>query len=200
MTRALIIVDVQNDFCEGGSLAVTGGAAVAERIAQFLEDHQDTYDLVVATKDWHIAPGEHFASTNGEDPDYVNTWPDHCVADSVGSQFHPNLIPALGFVDEVLTKGEYTASYTGFDAKDEMGFSLGQILVEPSTDHNAIHAIDVCGLATDYCVKATALDARKQGFVTRVLVDLCAAVNEETDKTSKQEMLMAGITLALAGH
>jgi nicotinamidase/pyrazinamidase len=191
VTRALILVDLQNDFTEGGSLAVEGGAALCERITQFLEDHQDSYDLIVATRDWHIDPGNHFAEL--EDPDYSTTWPVHCVANSPGAEFHPNL--RLDYIDELVHKGMFAAAYSGFEGVANDGSELDLVLKD-----KGVHAVDVCGLATDYCVKATALDAKKMKYVTRVLVDLCAAVNPATDKEAQQEMLDAGITLALAGH
>ncbi len=165
MKRALIVVDVQNDFCEGGSLAVVGGAAVAASITDLLAgDHG--YHVVVATRDHHIAPGTHFSA----DPDYVDSWPPHCVAGTPGADFHA----ALGYraFDGVFDKGEYAAAYSGFEGRDrESGGSLGDFLAGEGVTH-----VDVCGIATDYCVNATALDAAALGFDTKVLTDLTAAV------------------------
>lgn len=164
MSRALIVVDVQSDFCEGGSLAVAGGAAVAERIASLLDgDHG--YDLIVATRDNHIDPGSHFSAT----PDFVDSWPPHCVVGTPGAEFHRPLTPE-GFA-EVFYKGEYAAAYSGFEGHTGAGEDLASWLHE-----RGVETVDVCGIATDYCVNATALDAARAGFQTTVLVDLTAAV------------------------
>ena len=165
MTTALIVVDVQNDFCEGGSLAVAGGAAVASRVAELLAgDHG--YDLVVATRDHHIDPGDHFS----ESPDFVDSWPPHCVAGTPGADFQPNLgAPAFA---GVFDKGEYTAAYSGFEGTDAAsGLGLADFLRQ-----HAVTAVDVVGIATDHCVNATARDAAAAGFDTSVLLDLTAAV------------------------
>ena len=164
MTKALIVVDVQNDFCEGGSLAVSGGADVAARIGGLLGgDHG--YDAVVATRDHHIDPGGHFSDA----PDYVDSWPRHCVVGTAGEEFHPALQPRP--FDAVFRKGQYAAAYSGFEGADEKGRVLAAWLRERGVD-----SVDVCGIATDYCVRATALDAAREGFATTVLVDLTAAV------------------------
>lgn len=166
MNRALIVVDVQNDFCEGGSLAVDGGAAVAASISDLLGgDHG--YDHVVATQDHHIDPGPHFSDT----PDFVDSWPPHCVVGTPGADFHPNLRHRP--FEAVFTKGEYAAAYSGFE-----GFAAGEGLAEWLADHE-VEAVDVAGIATDYCVRATALDAAAAGLETRVLLDLTAAVAPE---------------------
>lgn len=164
MSRALIVVDVQNDFCEGGSLAVAGGAAVAARIAEFLDGNHG-YDVVVATRDNHIDPGAHFSAT----PDYVDSWPPHCVVGTPGAQFHRPLSPEA--FAAVFYKGEYAAAYSGFEGHTEDGQGLASWLHE-----RGVEAVDLCGIATDYCVNATALDAARAGFETTVLVDLTAAV------------------------
>lgn len=165
MARALIVVDVQNDFCEGGSLAVAGGAAVASAISAFLAEHP-AYDAVVATRDHHIDPGAHFSAT----PDYLDSWPPHCVAGTVGAEFHPNL--TWRAFDAVFDKGEFAAAYSGFEGRDH---THGQTL-ERFLATRGITAVDVCGIATDYCVRATALDAAQLGLETTVLVGLTAAV------------------------
>ncbi|HBO53827.1 MAG TPA: nicotinamidase [Janibacter terrae] len=164
-TRALIVVDVQNDFCEGGSLAVAGGAGVATAIAEVLSgDHG--YDVVVATRDHHIDPGAHFSDT----PDFVASWPPHCVAGTPGADFHPNL--GSPTFDGVFDKGEYTAAYSGFEGRDHtQGVDLANFLHD-----RGVTEVDVCGIATDHCVNATARDAKVAGFSTTVLVDLTAAV------------------------
>lgn len=191
MSRALIVVDVQNDFCEGGSLAVDGGGAVARSISALVgtDRAKGAYDLVVATKDWHVDPGPHFADPE-VGPDFVDTWPVHCVADSDGAAFHPDLEIA---VDEVFLKGRHTASYTGFDggAAGDESVQLGEWL-----SARGIVDVDVVGLATDHCVRATALDASTAGFATRVLVDHCAGVAPDTTEAALAEMAAAGITLA----
>ncbi|WP_028707383.1 isochorismatase family protein [Propionicicella superfundia] len=164
MNTALIVVDVQNDFCEGGSLAVAGGASVAARIGELLRsDHG--YALVVATRDHHIDPGSHFSDS----PDYVDSWPPHCVVGTPGADLHPGLGDPV--FAAIFDKGEYTAAYSGFE-----GSHRGKPLVEYLREEG-IRAVDVCGIATDYCVKATALSAACYGFATTVLADLTAAVD-----------------------
>src|SRR6476469_2731681 len=113
--RALVIVDVQNDFCEGGSLAVEGGAEVARQVSEHVSRHAADYDHVVATADWHVDPGSHFSQS----PDYVDSWPVHCVADSEGADFHPRLAGALGHVEAVFRKGEHAAAYSGFEGRSD---------------------------------------------------------------------------------
>ena len=190
MNRALIVVDVQNDFCEDGSLAVDGGAAVARSISELAGSDRagGTYAAVVATKDWHVDPGPHFAASDA-DPNFVDTWPVHCAADTPGAAFHPDLRIAI---DEVFLKGRTTASYTGFDggASSDESVGLGAWLSD-----RGITEVDVVGLATDHCVRATALDAAREGFTTRVLLDHVAGVAPETTTTAKAEMAEAGITL-----
>ena len=190
MNRALIIVDVQNDFCEGGALAVEGGAAVARSVTGLVGADRagGRYRHVVATKDWHVDPGDHFAA-EGSAPDFVDTWPVHCVASSTGAELHPGLDVAL---DEVFLKGRYTASYTGFDgtAAGDEATPLGSWLSE-----REVEAVDVVGLATDHCVRATALDARRAGFETTVLLEHCAGVAKPTTEAALSEMAAAGVTV-----
>lgn len=191
MSRALIVVDVQNDFCEGGSLAVDGGAAVAASITRLVGDDRGggRYDAVVATKDWHIDPGDHFAAA-GEAPNFVDTWPVHCVADTPGAAFHPALSIA---VDEVFLKGRTSASYTGFDgvAVGDPDRSLAAWLTSRGVD-----TVEVVGLATDHCVKATALDAVAHGLATTVVLAHCAGVAPDSTASALEEMADAGITVA----
>lgn len=178
--RALLIVDVQNDFCEGGSLAVAGGNAVAEGVAALLRtgDYPDDgYIDIFASQDWHQAPpddnGGHFA-LKGE-PDYVNSWPVHCVGYAVGAEFHPTLDAALFDEDmepSVIRKGYGCPSYSAFE-----GVSLGGRSLLAELRWLGVTDLDVCGLATDYCVKASVLDALALGFEVHVLTDLCAAVD-----------------------
>lgn len=181
MSRALLVVDVQNDFCEGGSLAVAGGASVAGRIGALLADHD--YDLVVATRDHHIDPGDHFS----DDPDYVDSWPPHCVVGTSGADLHPALTPRP-FAAEFL-KGEYSAAYSGFD-----GHSNGTKL-EDWLRAAGVDSVVICGLTTDYCVRETALDAAAAGFATTVLIDLTAAVAPDRLDDTLLALEAAGVAL-----
>ncbi|MFE6229248.1 MULTISPECIES: isochorismatase family protein [unclassified Streptomyces] len=192
MHRALIVVDVQNDFCEGGSLAVTGGADVAAAITELIgEAAGGAYQHVAATRDHHIDPGAHFAP-EGQAPDYVASWPAHCVAGTEGVGFHPNFAPAVagGAVQAVFDKGAYAAAYSGFEGRDENGRTLAQWLRERD-----VTEVDVVGIATDHCVRATALDAAREGFRTRVLLDLTAGVARETTDRALAELRAAGVEL-----
>lgn len=191
--RALIIVDVQNDFCEGGSLAVAGGATAAAKIAEYVGTHRDGYAAVVATADWHEDPGAHFATAPAE-PDYVDTWPAHCVADTPGAEFHPAVAPTVAEADAVFRKGRRSAAYSGFEgttteAGREVG--LGEWLADCG-----VTEVDVVGIATDHCVRATALDATRAGLRTRVLLDLTAAVAPETLATALAQLRESGVELS----
>lgn len=170
MAKALIVVDVQVDFCEGGALGVDGGNAVAERVAELLSgDHG--YRRVVATRDHHIDPGAHFSAT----PDFVDSWPPHCVVGTPGQELHPAL-RGLAF-DAVFDKGSFAAAYSGFEGTiggGDDGIGLARWL-----GLHGITAVDVCGIATDYCVRATAIDAAREGFDTVVLGGLVAAVHPD---------------------
>jgi nicotinamidase/pyrazinamidase len=181
MTRALIVVDVQNDFCEGGSLAVAGGAAVAAAITGHVRT--GGYDHVVATRDHHIDPGHHFA----EQPDFLETWPAHCVVGTGGVELHPAL--DRDPIDAVFDKGEYAAAYSGFEARSD-GVGLADWLRGHGVD-----AVDVVGIATDHCVRATALDAVGVGFDTRVLLHLTAGVAEGTTEAALEQLRTAGVHL-----
>lgn len=183
MARGLVIVDVQNDFCEGGSLAVAGGAAVAAAISEFLA--RERYDAVVATRDWHIDPGAHFSS----EPDFVDTWPPHCRVGTPGSEFHPALDTTP--IQEVFAKGEYTAAYSGFEGASPDGTTLSAWLRARGID-----AVDIVGIATDHCVRATALDARSEGFDTRVLLDLTAGVAPDTVAAALTSLRAAEVELS----
>ncbi|MFE7748091.1 isochorismatase family protein [Streptomyces sp. NPDC057428] len=189
MHRALIVVDVQNDFCEGGSLAVAGGADVAAAITDLIGEAQPGYSHVVATRDHHIDPGDHFSAS----PDFERSWPPHCVAGTEGVGFHPNFAPAVasGAIDTVFDKGAHAAAYSGFEGVDENGTGLAQWLRDRS-----VTAVDVVGIATDHCVRATALDAVREGFATHVLLDLTAGVAEGTTERALGEMRTAGVELS----
>ncbi|MFF2813288.1 isochorismatase family protein [Streptomyces sp. NPDC058000] len=189
MHRALIVVDVQNDFCEGGSLAVAGGADVAAAITDLVGAAAGSgYRHVVATRDHHIDPGDHFSDR----PDYRTSWPVHCVAGTEGSGFHPNFAPAItsGAIDAVFSKGAHAAAYSGFEGADEHGTPLAQWLRERD-----VTEVDVVGIATDHCVRATALDAAHEGFAARVLLDLTAGVAAETTERALTELHGAGVEL-----
>ena len=181
--RALIIVDVQNDFCEGGSLGVTGGSAVVRGITEYVAAHRD-YDHVVATLDYHIDPGEHFS----DDPDFRVSWPRHCVVGTPGVEFHPEFDSSA--VEAVFMKGHYSSAYSAFEAVDESGTPLPNWLRQRGVDE-----IDIAGIATDYCVRATADDATNAGFTTRVLLDLTAGVAPETTAKAVEEMRAAGVEI-----
>ena len=179
-----IIVDVQNDFCEGGSLAVTGGAEVARSISELLAGDPG-YAHIVATKDFHIDPGEHFSDR----PDYSVSWPRHCVVGTSGVDFHPQFDDTT--VEAVFRKGQYSAAYSGFEGADEDDTSLAEWLQQRGVDE-----VDVVGIATDYCVQATAADAAKAGFATRVLLDLTAGVAPESTAKAVEDLRAAGVEIA----
>ena len=189
--RALIIVDVQNDFCEGGSLAVVGGEAVARGITELLSATADRaragqtdYAHIVATKDFHVDPGDHFS----DHPDFVSSWPPHCVGGTQGVDFHPDFDTSL--VETVFTKGRFSAAYSGFEGTDQDGTTLTQWLRAHDVD-----AVDVVGIATDYCVKATAADAADAGFTTRILVDLTAGVSPTSTTEAIKQLRAAGVSV-----
>ena len=188
MARALVVVDVQNDFCEGGSLAVAGGAAVAAAISAHVRAHAADYAHVVATRDHHVDPGGHFA----EQPDYLETWPAHCVVGTDGAELHPQLEREP--IEAVFDKGEHAAAYSGFEGRSE-GVPLASWLRAHGVD-----AVDVVGIATDHCVRATALDAVAQGFATRVLLPLTAGVSEATTDAALEQLRTAGVELEGAVH
>ncbi len=181
--RALIVVDVQNDFCEGGSLAVTGGAALASATSEYLAGGAD-YRHVVATQDFHIDPGDHFSDR----PDYSSSWPPHCLAGSTGAQFHPDLDSDR--FDAVFRKGAYDAGYSGFEGIDGSGTPLADWLTQHDVDQ-----VDVVGIATDHCVRATAEDALQAGLATRVLLDLTAGVGEESTAAAINALQAAGVAI-----
>ena len=182
MARALIIVDVQNDFCEGGSLAVPGGTAVATAISTALAS--GTWDHIVATKDYHVDPGAHFSTH----PDYVDSWPTHCVVGTGGAEFHPAL--ATDKVEAVFHKGEHAAAYSGFEGHTTSGEGLAGWL-----NSRKVTEVDVVGIATDHCVRATALDAAAAGFATTVLLDLTAGVAEATTSAALSQFREASVAM-----
>ena len=142
------------------------------------------YDVVVATKDHHVDPGAHWSTQ----PDYAESWPVHCQVGTDGEAFHPNLDPQP--FDAVFLKGEHAAAYSGFEGRTTDGSSLAEWLKGQEVSH-----VDVCGIATDYCVRATALDARRNGFETTVLSQLCAGVAPESSRRALEEMREAGVEI-----
>lgn len=184
MNRALIIVDVQKDFCEGGSLAVTGGASVAAAISDLVRREPERWGHIVATKDYHIDPGDHFA----DEPNFVTSWPVHCVAGTPGSDFHANL--DTDRIEAVFEKGQHAAAYSGFEGT-AAGIGLAAWL-----RMRDVSAVDIVGIATDHCVRATALDARREGFDTTVLLGLTAGVAKESTEAALMELRRAGVELA----
>lgn len=224
MSRALIIVDVQNDFCEGGSLAVKGGAELAGAISEYVDAHHGQFDHVVATQDWHIDPGAHFS----DDPDYVDSWPKHCVAGTRGAELHPDL--DTEYIQAYFRKGQFTAAYSGFEgllapddavptgdrkpgampvsggaggsadtteASDGGDFATGEdaIGLDDWLQSHDVEDVVVVGIATDHCVKATALDGVQAGYSVTVLRDLTAGVAEDLDDAIA-EMELGGVDIA----
>jgi nicotinamidase/pyrazinamidase len=189
MSKALLVVDVQNDFCEGGSLAVAGGAAVATKISQFLKS--SNYDLVVASRDWHDSDNNnsgHFADS-GTEPNYKTSWPIHCVANSKGANYHPNL--ELDLIQEHVFKGQGAHGYSAFEGVTEAGGTLADLLTQ-----NRIDQLDVVGIATDHCVLASALDAKKLGLNVRVISSLTAGVSAESTERAIDSLIDNGVEVA----
>jgi nicotinamidase/pyrazinamidase len=183
--RALVIVDVQNDFCAGGSLPVAGGAAVARALTDYLAGPDaGEYACVVATQDYHVDPGDHFSAR----PDFARTWPPHCTAATPGAEFHPGLDTSR--IDEVFRKGAYAAAYSGFEGTSPGGMTLAAWL----GDHG-VTAVDVTGIATDYCVRATAADAAASGLATRVLLSLTAGVAPGSTRAALDALRAGGVQL-----
>ncbi len=189
MARALMIIDVQNDFTEGGSLGVAGGAAVAAAITEHLRDHPDDYDVVIASRDWHDADndnGGHFAV--GAEPDFVATWPPHCMAGTDGAEYHPAI--DTGLIDIHVRKGQGVPAYSIFEGTTDDGRRVVTAL-----DELGISDVDVVGIATDYCVRASALDALAAGRRVRVLADLVAGVAPASSAAALRELAAAGATV-----
>jgi len=188
--RGMLIVDVQNDFCEGGALAVVGGSAVAERISRHLSNHAGDYAVVIASRDWHDPDsdnGGHFA-TAGAKPDFVSTWPEHCVADTVGAQYHPDLVVTAQ--THHVKKGQGIPAYSMFEGVTDHGETVAGILRAAG-----VHSVDVVGIATDYCVRATCLDSLGEGLSVRVLTDLIAAVAKDSGEAALAELAGAGAVI-----
>ena len=188
MTRALIVADVQNDFCEGGSLAVAGGTAVAAAITEHIRTSAGDYAHVVATRDHHIDPGHHFA----EQPDFLETWPAHCVVGTDGVELHEALDREP--IEAVFDKGEYAPAYSGFEGK------AGDVPLADWLRERGVDAVDVVGIATDHCVRATALDAVGNGFATTVLLPLTAGVAAGSVEAALDQLRTAGVELEGSVH
>jgi nicotinamidase/pyrazinamidase len=203
MTRALVIVDVQNDFCEGGALGVEGGAQVAADLSEHLENNAAGYDFVVATQDWHVDPGSHFS----DDPDFVDSWPRHCVAGSKGAQLHPEL--DTDEIDAYFRKGAFEAAYSGFegvlapedevatgDLEDEDAEAAEDVIsLDDWLRQNDVDEVVIAGIATDYCVRATALDAVQAGYTTSVLLPLTAGINADRVTATVAELEDNGVEI-----
>ncbi|WP_326503991.1 isochorismatase family protein [Rothia nasimurium] len=204
MSKVLIIVDVQNDFCEGGSLATERGSEVAALISEYVENHHGDYEAIVATQDWHVDPGTHFS----ENPDFKDSWPVHCKAESHGAELHEDL--DTDYIEAYFRKGKFEAAYSGFEGllapedsvmtgEREAGAQVQDDTPKVSLDdwlaERDITDVDVVGIATDFCVKATALDAVDAGYETRVLLDLTAPVDEGALDEVNEELEDAGVTV-----
>ncbi|AXR73246.1 isochorismatase family protein [Auritidibacter ignavus] len=212
--RALVIVDVQKDFCEGGTLAVEGGNATATKISEFLEKAHSQYDAVVATRDWHVEPGPHFAQNNDEEPNFSDTWPVHCVAGTEGAELSDYL--DTDHIQAEFLKGRYDDGYSAFEGllgqPDEVRSdaptgnagpygataAAASAVEDGAPDLNAwlaerdIETVHIVGIATDHCVLATALDAVDAGYDVKVLADLCAGVDPAESEDAFSEMEDAG--------
>ena len=191
MSRALFVIDVQNDFCEGGALACQGGAQVASSITNYLKGNKSNYDKVIASRDWHTpdsANGGHFPAA-GIEPDYVNTWPLHCIAGTPGADYHPNLDSSL--VDIHIKKGQDQPGYSIFDGVTESGEKIQDLI-----SRLGITEVDVVGIATDYCVRASALDAKHFGLDVRVITSLTAGVSAASTEAAIDELVDAGVRVS----
>jgi nicotinamidase/pyrazinamidase len=182
--RAIIVIDPQPDFFEGGALPVSGATRTAEEIAEYLVARGNDYTLRVVTQDWHLDPGDHWS----ENPDYVTTWPVHCAANSAGAMIHASLADRSW--DAVIRKGLHEGAYSGFEGHSDDGSTLAEVL-----SNAGVHDVTIVGFATDHCVRATALDARSLGMTVNVALDLCAGVDPETTRVAISTMTDAGITM-----
>lgn len=190
MSKALFVIDVQNDFCEGGPLACQGGAQVASNITQYLTAEKSTYDFVIASRDWHTpndSNGGHFPDT-GQEPDFVNSWPLHCIAGEQGAEYHPNLDVSL--IDLHIKKGQGQHGYSIFEGNTDSGESIQDLIRRLN-----ISSVDVVGIATDYCVRASSLDAKNFGLDVRVITSLTAGVAAGSIDSAIDEMVDAGVSV-----
>ncbi len=188
MAKALFVIDVQNDFCEGGALACQGGAQVASSITAYLSTSKNKYDSVIASRDWHTPNSEnggHFP-VSGNQPDFVNTWPLHCIAGEPGADYHPNLDQSL--IDIHIKKGQGQHGYSIFEGITDSGEQIRDLL-----SRLEISQVDVVGIATDYCVRASALDAKQFGLEVRVITSLTAGVAANSTEAAIDELVDAGV-------
>jgi nicotinamidase/pyrazinamidase len=187
MSRALLIVDVQNDFTEGGSLGVAGGAAVAAGVTRLLDERGDAYDLVVASRDWHDGGSDNGGHIS-DHPDFVDSWPPHCISGTPGAEYHPAL--ASDRIDVHIKKGQGKPAYSAFEGADDFGKGISEVF-----QAHGVTDVDVVGIATDHCVRASALDALQDGERVRVLTDLIAGVADASSAVALQELAAAGAEL-----
>lgn len=188
MGKALFVIDVQNDFCEGGALACKGGALVAKNITEYLNKHKADYDYVIASRDWHTpnqSNGGHFPEV-GIEPDFVNNWPLHCIAGEIGAEYHPNLDSSL--IDIHIKKGQGQHGYSIFEGTTDQGEKIQDLI-----KRLGITDVDVVGIATDYCVRASSLDANNFGLNVRVITSLTAGVAAVSTEAAIDEMVDAGV-------
>jgi len=191
MSKALFVIDVQNDFCEGGALACQGGAQVAGSITNYLKGNKSQYDIVIASRDWHTpnsANGGHFPLA-GAEPDFVDTWPLHCIAGTTGAEYHPNL--DLSLIHIHIKKGQDQPGYSIFEGVTDTGEKIQDLLTRLR-----ITGVDVVGIATDYCVRASSLDAKKFGLDVRVITSLTAGVAAASTEAAIDELVDAGVVVA----
>lgn len=168
----LVVVDVQNDFCEGGALGVPGGTALAAEISVFLDKKAHLFSAVVASKDWHTAEsdnGGHIA-TSGDEPNFATTWPEHCIANSWGAEYSASLDTEL--IHHHLKKGQGSPGYSAFEGVDQLGNTLHSIL-----DKAGVRSLAIVGIALEHCVAATARDAIEKGYEVVILASLCASID-----------------------
>jgi nicotinamidase/pyrazinamidase len=193
MAKALLIIDVQVDFCEGGALACSGGAAAATRISNYLVKSKSDYDFVIASRDWHTPnhPNQGHFPEAGVEPDFVKTWPLHCIAGEPGAEYHENLRADL--IDIHIKKGQGANGYSIFDGTSEDGESFSDLI-----QRLGINQVDVVGIATDYCVRASALDSKHAGLEVRVITSLTAGVAPASIEAAVDEMVDAGISVVPA--
>jgi nicotinamidase/pyrazinamidase len=188
MKKALFVIDVQNDFCEGGSLATVGGSAVAKKISEYIEKHSGEYELIVASRDWHDADslnGGHFVPV-GHSPDFVNSWPNHCVRGTTGAEYHPNLDTSK--IQLHIKKGQGKPAYSIFEGITEDGVNFPEVITS-----YGITDVDVVGIATDYCVFQSAMDAKKSGLNVTVISSLTSGVAPDTTEAAIDELIDSGV-------
>lgn len=190
MANALLVIDVQVDFCEGGALGCDGGSAVARGITEYLKGSKSSYDFVIASRDWHTPNdpnGGHFPPS-GQAPDYLNNWPLHCIAGQPGAEYHPNLDASL--IDIHIKKGQGNHGYSIFDGTAEDGEKFESLITRLG-----IQSVDVVGIATDYCVRASSLDAKSAGLSVRVITSLTAGVAKDSTEAAIDEMVDLGVSV-----